>query len=91
MIKTLLPAAALAAVAFTTGAALASPTCTDAPKDKWISEEAMKQKIADLGYKDIKTFKVTKGNCYEIYGYDKNGKKAEVYFSPVDGSIVKAE
>ena len=34
-------------------------------------------------------FKTTKGNCYEIYGKDKAGQKVEIYYNPVDGSIVK--
>ena len=29
--------------------------------------------------------------CYEIYGFTKDGKKVEIYFNPVDGSIVKKE
>lgn len=91
MIKTLLPAATLAATLFAAGAALAGPTCTDAPKETWLTEAAMKQKIVELGYKDIRVFKETKGNCYEIYGYDKDGKKAEVYFHPVTGAIVEAK
>ncbi|MBN9016949.1 MAG: PepSY domain-containing protein [Rhizobiales bacterium] len=70
------------------GAAFADPVCTKEPKSAWMSEDAMKAKIAELGYQKIKTFKVS-GSCYEIYGYDKNNKKAEVYFNPVDGSIVK--
>jgi hypothetical protein len=70
------------------GTAMAGPVCTKEPKSAWMSEDAMKAKIAELGYQKIKTFKVT-GSCYEIYGYDKNNKKAEVYFNPVDGSIVK--
>ena len=40
----------------------------------------MKAKVAALGYERIKTFKVS-GDCYEIYGYTKDGKKAEVYFN----------
>jgi hypothetical protein len=71
-------------------AALAAPKCTAEPKDKWMSEDAMKAKVATLGYERIKTFKVS-GNCYEIYGYTKDGKKAEVYFNPVNGEAVKAE
>jgi len=70
------------------GAAFADPVCTTEPKSAWMSQDAMKAKIAELGYQKIKTFKVS-GSCYEIYGYDKNNKKAEVYFNPVDGSIVK--
>ena len=49
----------------------------------------MKAKVGALGYERIKTFKVS-GNCYEIYGYTKDGKKAEVYFNPVSGDVVKA-
>lgn len=69
--------------------AMASPTCTTAPKDKWMSENAMKSRIAGLGY-TIKTFQVT-GSCYEIYGFTKDKKRAEVYFNPVTGDVVKAE
>lgn len=86
--------AALAA-AFTVLAAaspaLAGPKCTEEPKSAWLTEEAMKGKIAAMGYKDIKVFKTTSGNCYEIYGYDKDGKKAEVYFHPVTGAVVEAK
>jgi hypothetical protein len=80
----------LAAIAAATPA-FAGPTCTSEPRDHWIDEEQMKQKIAEMGYKDIKVFKVTSGNCYEIYGYTSDGKKAEVYFNPVTAAVVKAE
>jgi hypothetical protein len=69
--------------------AQAAPKCTAEPKDKWMSEQAMQGKVTELGYERIKTFKVS-GNCYEIYGYTKDGKKAEVYFNPVSGDVVKA-
>lgn len=71
--------------------ALAGPRCTEEPKTAWLTEDAMKAKIAAMGYKDIRTFKVTAGNCYEIYGFDKDGRKAEVYFHPVSGAIVEAK
>jgi hypothetical protein len=77
-----------AALLVTSGAASAEPRCTSEPKDKWISESDMKAKIASLGYQ-AKVFKVTKGNCYEIYGFDKAGKRVEIYFNPVTGSIVE--
>lgn len=66
-----------------TGSAMASPTCS-APKDQWQPEAAFKKELEAQGYK-IKTFKVTKGQCYEIYGTDKAGKKVEIYFDPVSG------
>lgn len=89
------PFAVIAAVGLgslaATAPALAGPTCTDQPKSAWLTEDAMKAKIAEMGYKDIRTFKVTSGNCYEIYGFDKTGKKAEVYFHPVTGAIAEAK
>lgn len=65
----------------------AGPNCTNEAKDKWMSEGKMKEMILSQGYK-IKKFKVS-GNCYEIYGWDKEGKKVEIYYNPVDGSVVK--
>ena len=68
--------------------AIAGPTCTSEPKAKWLSEGAMKAKIAALGYK-YKVFKVTVGNCYEIYGHDQSGQRIEIYFHPITGSVVE--
>lgn len=83
-------ALSLTAVSLLPMAAHAGPTCTREPAGKWLSEAAMKQKISALGYHDIRVFKTTPGGCYEIYGLDKDGRKAEVYFNPVDGAVVKA-
>jgi hypothetical protein len=68
-------------------AALAEPKCTSEPKSKWLSETAMKAKIAERGYK-YTVFKVTTGNCYEIYGRDSAGKRIEIYFHPMTGEVV---
>jgi hypothetical protein len=67
----------------------AKKSCTTEPKEKWMTVESFKKKAESEGYK-IKTFKET-GTCYEIYGQNKEGKKVEIYFSPVDGSIVKSK
>ncbi len=71
-------------------AAMAEPKCTTEPKAKWKNEEEFKKSLLTDGYK-IKKFKVTKGNCYEIYGWNKEGQKIEIYFNPVDGSKTKTE
>jgi len=68
-------------------AAHAKKNCTDEPKEKWMSEAAFKKKVEAEGFK-IKKFK-TPGTCYEIYGTNKDGKKVEIYFNPVDGSVAK--
>ncbi len=31
------------------------------------------------------------GNCYEIYGFDKDRRKVEIYHDPVSGKAVKSE
>lgn len=78
----------LASLIFATGiSSYAKKSCTDQPKDKWMKEEDFKKKIEGQGYK-INKFK-TPGTCYEIYGKNKDGKDVEIYFNPVDGSIVK--
>jgi len=71
------------------GVALAKKNCTDEPKEKWMPVEEFKKKVEAEGY-TIRKFKQP-GTCYEIYGTDSSGKKVEIYFNPVDGSIVKAK
>lgn len=61
--------------------------CTTESKDKWKNQDAFKKEL-EATYK-IKVFKVTDGNCYEIYGHNKEGKKVEIYFNPVTGEKVK--
>ena len=65
----------------------AKKNCTDQPKEKWMSEGDFKKKAEEMGYK-INKFKQP-GSSYEIYGKNKEGKKVEVYFNPVDASRVK--
>lgn len=76
------------ALLFTTSA-FAKKSCTDQPKEKWMSEAAFKEMVQKQGYV-IEKFKQP-GSCYEIYGKNKEGKNVEIYFNPVDGSIKKAE
>ena len=67
--------------------AWAEVECTKEPVSKWKDQAAFQKELSNQ-YK-IKKFKVTKGNCYEIYGFDKNQKRVEIYFNPVNGEIVK--
>ena len=70
-------------------AAYAKKNCTDQSKENWMTIESFKEKVKKQGYV-IRKFKQP-GSCYEIYGTDKKGKKVEIYFNPVDGSIVKSK
>lgn len=67
----------------------ASAECASHPKNEWASEETLKETLREEGY-IIKKFKVD-GNCYEVYGRNKAGKKIEIYFDTKTLEIVKAE
>lgn len=78
-------------VALMAQSSLASePQCTTEDKSKWQDEATFQQKLKAEGY-EIKKFKVTSGNCYEIYGWNKQKQKVEIYFDPVTGKAVKTE
>lgn len=66
----------------------AAADCKSYPKEEWASEDALKEALEAEGY-TIKKFKVD-GNCYEIYGRSKEGKKVEIYFDMKTLAIVKA-
>ncbi|AJG24693.1 PepSY domain-containing protein [Cupriavidus basilensis] len=73
---------------FSTGA-FAGAKCAAHPKAEWMKEADAKAKIEAQGY-NIKKFKVD-GNCYEIYGTTKEGKKAEIYYDTKTLDVVKSE
>lgn len=82
--------AILLTLALASPLAYAGPECTTADKSQWQDQAKFQEGLVAQGYK-IKTFKVTKGNCYEIYGWDKDGKKVEIYHDPVSGQPVKSK
>ena len=69
--------------------ALADAKCVANPKAEWKSEAQARAKFVGEGYK-ISKFKVS-GDCYEIYGFDRNGKKVEIYFDTKTLKVVKQE
>ncbi|WP_327438219.1 PepSY domain-containing protein [Pseudomonas donghuensis] len=71
-------------------AVLAKTECSSADKAQWQDQNNFQEALKTQGY-EIKKFKVTDGNCYEIYGKNKEGKKVEIYFDPVSGKKVKEE
>ena len=68
---------------------MADADCKANPKSEWKTEAEARAKFEAEGYK-INKFKVS-GNCYEFYGYNKEGKKAEVYFDTKTLAVVKSE
>ncbi len=76
-------------VVVASSAAWAGPKC-DTPQEKWMKEDDFRKKVEAQGY-DIKTFKVSSGKCYEIYGFDKSGKKVEIYFDPASAAVLETK
>ncbi len=66
----------------------ATVQCTSKPQAEWIAADTIKAKAISAGYQ-ISLFKVTKGNCCELYGKDKSGKLVEIYFDPSGGHVVR--
>lgn len=67
----------------------AGAKCEAHPRAEWMSEDQARAKLEADGYK-IKIFKVD-GQCYEIYGRNKDGKKVEIYFDTKTLAVVKSE
>jgi hypothetical protein len=77
-----------ATAALSTNAA-AKADCKAYPNAEWMQEADAKAKIEAQGY-TINKFKVD-GNCYEIYGKNKEGKKVEIYYDAKTLEPVKSE
>ena len=87
--KPLLSIAVLGAASMFSVHAFAKADCKAYPKAEWMSEADAKAKIQAQGY-TISKFKVD-GNCYEIYGKNKDGKKVEIYYDAKTLEAVKTE
>ncbi|UDF35724.1 UNVERIFIED_ORG: PepSY domain-containing protein [Shinella sp. XGS7] len=68
-------------------AALAGPSC-QVPPERWMKEADFRKTVEAQGYQ-IKTLKVSKGRCYEIYGQDAAGHKVEIYFDPATAAVLE--
>jgi hypothetical protein len=87
--KSIVCIALLGAAATFSSASFAKADCKAYPKAEWMKAEDAKAKIEAQGY-TISKFKVD-GNCYEIYGKNKEGKKVEIYFDAKTLEPVKSE
>jgi hypothetical protein len=87
--KQVIFAVTLSLVALVSTPAFAKANCKAYPKTEWMKEADAKAKIEAQGY-TISKFKVD-GNCYEIYGRNKAGKKVEIYYDAKTLEPVKSE
>lgn len=70
------------------GAALADADCARQDRSAWMPESQFREQMKRQGVQ-ITKFRVTPGNCYEIYGFDRDGRKLEIYYDPVDARPVE--
>lgn len=88
--KNIILAAVLATVGFSSVAhAEDTHACGNVPKDKWMSEDALKEKAKAMGL-DVRRVKV-EGGCYEVYAIDAKGNKVETLFNPETGEALGNE
>ncbi len=73
-----------------TNLAFADAQCTRADRSTWQQESIFRSTMKQQGYR-ITKFRVTPGNCYEIYGFNPQSDRVELYFHPVTFALVKAE
>ncbi|MEJ2764670.1 PepSY domain-containing protein [Photobacterium sp. MCCC 1A19761] len=62
--------------------------CSTQPQEAWLPMAQARAELQHQGYQ-IRTFQKTRSNCYKLHGFDQDGTKVDVYFSPVDLSKVK--
>ena len=89
MKKSLITSGLLALAMLSASSAFAEANCQAHPKNEQIPQSDFQKALEKHGF-TIKKFK-TDGNCFEMYGKSKGGKKVEMYFDTKDGKIVKSE
>jgi len=62
---------------------LADTDCARPDRSAWMPESQFRERMKRQGVQ-ITKFRITPGNCYEIYGFDSDGRKLEIYYDPVD-------
>jgi hypothetical protein len=86
--KTALIATALIAM-LAPAAAYASDDCPNVPRDQWMSEAAIIEKAAGMGY-EVRTVEADDG-CYEVKATDQAGRLFEIEFHPGTGDVIELE
>ena len=84
MTKLFIAAAVLAAFSSNAYAESYGKPCTAAPKDKWMTLEAIEKIVAKHG--DTVAKSKMKGTCAEVYVRDADGKRIELFIDPETGN-----
>lgn len=81
--------AMLGVAAIVTPALAADEDCPDHPRSEWMGQNAITTKAKEQGY-DVRGVKADDG-CWQVKGYDKDGKRVQLYYDPVSGEILKVQ
>ena len=75
----------------TSASALASEQarCGTVPKEKWLTSETVKARMAEQGY-EVRAIKAERG-CFEVKATDKNGARVEIYVNPETGAPLQPD
>ena len=68
--------------------AQADVDCPASARASWMPESSFREHLKRQGVQ-ITKFRITPGDCYEIYGFDRDGRKLEIYYDPVDARPVE--
>lgn len=79
-----------AATSFGGAAFAAGPTCAEVRDESWMPPEAVRERVETLGY-TIEDMSVSDGNCYEVKGFNVQGKSVMTYLDPRTGDIVQED
>lgn len=63
--------------------------CGSAPRETWLTEDAVKAKVGEQGY-EVRRIKADK-SCFEVKATDKAGAKVELHVDPVTGNVMPPE
>jgi hypothetical protein len=71
-----------------TNSAMAADICKGGPKDQWLSQEQIGEKLATMGHS--KFVLAVEDGCLEAKVL-KDGKRLEIYMEPLTGEVVKVK
>ncbi len=63
--------------------------CTQAPKEQWLSMDALQKKVEEVGFKVQKS--KLRNSCAEFYVTAQTGARMEVFSDPATGTIIAAQ
>jgi hypothetical protein len=68
----------------------AGTQCSSTPQSASMPQTELLHKLVDADYTRGR-FQRSSGNVYKMHGWDKDGRRVEIYLDPADGRTIKTE